>query len=218
MSPGKFAFLHRAKIGTQLASLISSIINPLVIPTLGILVIFNIDTHLAFSISPTAKRLILAIIFFNTCIAPVFTIFLLKRAGVINDILLNDRRDRLIPLLFSALFYFAAYFLMRQVRIPDILSVYILGATLLILITLLISYRWKISIHMTSMGGLTGYIISLGYLYHVDITSLLTVTILISGLLGTARLKVNAHNLPQVFAGYLVGVVVIILVLLLQVA
>jgi len=216
MPSGRFAF-SRAKFETQAASLLSSIINPLIVPTLGILLLFNIDSHLAFSISQPVKRLILAIVFFNTCIAPVFIIFLLKKFGIINDVLLNERKDRLIPLLLSALFYFAAYFLLRQVSIPNILPVYILGATLLILLTLLITYRWKISIHMTTMGGLTGFILSFGYIYQIDISITLILTFLVSGLLGTARLIVNAHNLSQVLAGYALGVSVIMLVMLFQV-
>ncbi|HSV88986.1 MAG TPA: hypothetical protein VLH61_10125 [Bacteroidales bacterium] len=214
----KFVIFNWSKLETRLASLISALINPLVLPTLGMLFLFNLDTHIAFSIPQTTKRLILAIVFFNTCLAPVFAILLLKKSGIINDMLLNERKDRLVPLLVSALFFFATYFLIRQVSTPNILSYYILGATLLILLTLLITYKWKISIHMTSIGGLTGFIISLGYIYRIDITGILIPIILISGLLGTARLKVNAHNLAQVLAGYVLGVAVTIFILLFRIA
>jgi hypothetical protein len=120
----------------------------------------------------------------------------------------------MFPLLLSAVYFFITYYLLRKVALPSIIYFYIIGATILVLLTLIITFRWKISIHMTSIGGFTGFLISLALLLHIDINWLLILTFVASGLLGTSRVKLNAHDLPQVFAGYAMGVGVMLLLFL----
>lgn len=202
------------KIETRIASLLSALLHPLIIPTLGIIILFNLDTHLSYSIPSQAKKFIVLIIFINSAIAPLLSILLLKKTGAIKDVLLDNRAERMLPLLLSAVYFFITYYLLRKVALPSIIYFYIIGATILVLLTLIITLRWKISIHMTSIGGLTGFLISLALLLHININWLLILSFLASGLLGTARVKLNAHDLPQVFAGYAMGVGVMLILFL----
>jgi len=64
---------------------------------------------------------------------------------------------------------------------------------------------------MMSMGGFTGYLIAVSMALRYDIPLLIIASILISGYLGTARIQLNAHNPPQVYAGYITGVLVMLL-------
>lgn len=202
------------KIETRIASLLSALLHPLILPTLGIIILFNLDTYLSYSIPSQAKRFIVLIIFINSAIAPLLSILLMKKTGVIKDVLLDNRSERMFPLLLSAVYFFITYYLLRKVALPSIIYFYIIGATILVLLTLIITFRWKISIHMTSIGGFTGFLISLALLLHIDINWLLILSFLASGLLGTSRIKLNAHDLPQVFAGYAMGVGVMLVLFL----
>ena len=65
---------------------------------------------------------------------------------------------------------------------------------------------------MLGMGGLTGVFLGFALRIGIDIFPFLAFLILLSGLVGYARLKVNSHNPPQVYAGYIVGVVLMIVV------
>ncbi|MBW6497113.1 MAG: hypothetical protein K0B09_01860 [Bacteroidales bacterium] len=196
------------------ASLLSALLHPLILPTLGLIILFNLNTYLSYSIPGQAKKFILLIVFINSAIAPVLSILLLKKTGFIKDITLDDRSERMLPLLLSAIYFFLTYFLLRKVALPSLLYFYIIGATMLVLLSLIITYRWKISIHMVSMGGFTGFLISIALLLQIDVYWLLMLTFLLSGMLGTARVIVNAHDLPQVFAGYAMGVGVMLVLFL----
>jgi len=202
------------KIETRIASLLSALLHPLVMPTLGLVILFNLNTHLVYSLPGQAKKFILLIVFVNSAIAPIISILLLKKAGFIKDVMLDERSERMLPLLLSAVYFFITYFLLRKVSLPSIIYFYIIGAALLVLLSLLVTYRWKISIHMVSMGGVTGFLISIALLLRVDMDFLLMITFLASGLLATARVKLNAHDLPQVFAGYAMGVGVMLILFL----
>lgn len=193
------------------ARLISAVLHPLIMPSIAMVILFAIPSYVSFSVSSQAQRLILVIVFINTCLAPLLAIFFLKRIGVISSVLLDERTDRIYPVLVSVFFYLFTYYLFRQANLPSVMSYFIMGATLLTLIGFIVTFYWKISIHMISMGGFTGFLIALSLLLRFEMAFLIILTILLSGLLGTARIKLNAHNPPQVYAGYITGVFVMLL-------
>lgn len=199
------------KIETPVARFLSVVLHPLLIPSLGLIILFQLNTYLSYSLTPNAKGMILLILFVNTAVAPVLSILLLKKTGMISDVMLDERSERMVPLLLSAIYFFITYYLLRKIALPSLLYFYVIGATILILLTLIITYRWKISIHMVSMGGLTGFLISLAMLLHLNIDWMIILAFLASGMLGTSRIKLNAHNLSQVFAGYLLGIGVMLM-------
>jgi hypothetical protein len=59
-------------------------------------------------------------VFINTAIAPVLAIFFLKKTALIDDVLLFERKDRIIPLLLSAMFFMLTYFLFRRLPLPSL--------------------------------------------------------------------------------------------------
>lgn len=58
---------------------------------------------------------------------------------------------------------------------------------------------------MTAIGALCGFILSIGMHYPGQLSGVLMVVILLSGLLGTCRLYLNKHTPAQVYAGFLLG-------------
>jgi membrane-associated phospholipid phosphatase len=59
---------------------------------------------------------------------------------------------------------------------------------------------------MLGMGGLVGTFLGLALRYQVDALQLVSALVLLSGLVGYARLRLNAHTPAQVYAGFLSGV------------
>lgn len=193
------------KAETFLARLFSVAFHPLVIPTLGLLLLFQLDSYIQFAVSPQAKRFILVIVFINTAIAPALAVLLLKRTGLIRDVLLKDRSERLFPLLLSSLLFFLTYYLLRQVTLPSLIYYYMMGGTLLVILCLLITFRWKISLHMMGLGGYAGFLIATSMFLKIDISLLIGLCILVGGLVGAARLRLGSHTPMQIYAGYLAG-------------
>jgi len=102
-------------------------------PSIAMVILFAIPSYVSFSVSSQAQRLILVIVFINTCLAPLLAIFFLKRIGVISSVLLDERTDRIYPVLVSVFFYLFTYYLFRQANLPSVMSYFIMGATLLTL-------------------------------------------------------------------------------------
>lgn len=198
------------KVETFLARLFSVVFHPLFVPTLGMMLLFRMDTYIHFAVPGQAKRFIMVIIFINTALAPALAILLLKRTGLIRDLLLDDRSERLFPLLVSSLLFFLTYYLLRQVSLPSLIYYYMMGATLTVITSLLITFRWKISIHMMSMGGYTGFLIATALFLKLDISWLIALLFLVSGVVGASRLRLQAHTPLQVYAGYLCGIAVML--------
>ncbi|MDQ4141322.1 MAG: hypothetical protein M3142_12475, partial [Bacteroidota bacterium] len=78
--------------------------------------------------------------------------------------------------------------------------------TLAVFFTFAISYFWKISAHSVGMGGALGFIILLHTWQPEERTLyLVSGTILLSGIVLSARLALNAHTPSQVYTGFLLG-------------
>ena len=66
---------------------------------------------------------------------------------------------------------------------------------------------------MVGIGGLTGLIIYLIIHMHVNLEFYLILTLITAGLVGTARLILEAHKPFEIYSGFLIGCTVIASVL-----
>ena len=190
------------------AGFISWIFHPLLMPTYALMLIFNNDNYFVLMLPLKLKLILTAIIFTNTLLLPLLFIWMMKRRGIIQSYHMPERADRTFPFLVTGLFYMATWFMINNLNLPGVYSMFLLGGTALIVISLIINLFWKISIHMAGVGGLTGGFIALNYLMVVDSPLLILVLVIISGLVGFARLKANTHNPSQVYAGFAAGAMV----------
>lgn len=193
------------------AKLTSMAFHPMIMPTLAVLILFAIPSYVSFSTPAMARRLIVGLVFLNTCIAPFMVIWLMKKTGLIKDFFLQDRNDRVYPIMVSVFFYLFTYYLFRQADLPSLLNYFVMGATLLVLLGFVITFYWKISLHMMSMGGFTGYLIAVSIILGYELHMLIVGSILISGLVGSARIRLNAHNQSQVYVGFITGILLMLL-------
>ena len=95
-----------------------------------------------------------------------------------------------------------------------ILKAEIIGAILIIIFAAIISKFWKISLHLLAIGGVVGVFLAL-QLIEGGVLHLLLIFILLSGILGVARIAQKAHNHTQVYLGFLLGMSVELITLLL---
>lgn len=188
---------------------LSTILHPMLIPTLGLFLIFNIGGH--FSYLPIDhKRVIYLIVFLSTCALPLSLIPLFMLLGVIKSVYMENRKERILPTVFTGMFYCLGFFFLSRISIvPSFILGFMLATIIVISIALLITLFWKISMHMIGIGGLTGALLALSYRFGIDIWMLFALTLILAGLLGSARLYLNAHSPGQVHAGFLLGGLVV---------
>lgn len=190
------------------ARLLSLILHPMIIPTLAVILLYSIPSYLTFSVPSQIKRLVILLVFVNTCVAPLLIMLLLKRFGLITDLVLSDRQERMYPTLVSVLFYFFTFYLLKQTNVSVVLSIFMMGATVLVVTGFVVTMFWKISFHMMAMGGLTGFLLAIALLLSADVVWLLIPAIILSGLTGSARLALQAHTPTQVYIGWITGILV----------
>jgi membrane-associated phospholipid phosphatase len=196
---------------TKFAKAISFIFHPLLITTYSFIILFSLHTFFSLVIPPLAKLMILGIVFVVTFLFPALLILVLWKRGLISELNMNKREDRIIPFIMTAIFFSLAYYLLKQLHISPIYNYFIIGTTFIIIIALIINYFWKISIHMIAMGGMLGAFLALSFVLIINIPILIMLIIFISGLVGFARLKLNIHSPAQVYIGFLTGVTIMFL-------
>jgi hypothetical protein len=174
-------------------------------PFYAVVLLMNINTYIAYSISPQLQRIILSLVFVTTGVLPVLTAFMLLQKGMIRSLEMESISERRLPVISSAVFYMLCYFLLLRLPVPRMLSLMVLGATITIFIAWFLSFRWKVSIHMIGIGGLAGMLFGLSQVLNAGLLTILLATIFISGLLGTARLILGAHTPAQIYAGFGIG-------------
>ena len=91
--------------------------------------------------------------FLFTGIIPFGLIAVMRFCGQASDLDLTDRRQRIIPYAAGTLCYAAACIYFHKAHAPEWFYMFFAGAGASILVSLLISLRWKISAHGAAMGG-----------------------------------------------------------------
>jgi len=189
----------------SLARILSYILHPLLMPFFAVVLVMNLNTYIAYSISPQVQRIIISLVFITTGALPVLTAIILLQKGMIRSLEMESIAERRIPFISTAVFYLICFYLLRQLPVPRLLSLMVLGATITIFIAWLLSFRWKVSIHMIGIGGLIGMLFGLSQILNADLLTIIITSTIFSGLLGTSRLILGAHTPKQVYIGFLIG-------------
>jgi hypothetical protein len=190
------------------SKIISVLIHPIILPSLGFLLLFNSGTYLGY-LPFDYKKMILIIVVLCTFVIPLSMIPFFLYQKMIFDIQLSRSRERYIPLVICFTLFLFCYFLLRRVPIPPDYQAFCLGCALSVLIVLLVISKWKISLHMVGTGGMAGLIIYLIIHMQVNLEFYLILTLLAAGLVGTARLILEAHKPFEIYTGFLVGCIVV---------
>ena len=198
----------------QLARIISLIFHPLFIPTYLIASLVFMNAFFALVLPNDAKLKIILLVFMTSALFPVIVLFGMYRFRLVTSIKMDNREERLYPYVATSIFFFLTYYLVWKANLSPVFYYCLLGASILAVLTLLINFRWKISAHTVSIGGVIGAFFGLQSVLYVDMLLQLSVSILIAGLVGYARLKAGKHTQAQVYAGYFLGFAVLYLLIM----
>ena len=193
-----------------LAKVISIVFHPVLVPSLGLLLLMNSGFYFSM-LSWEAKRYVLLVVFFTTCILPLLSVSIMAVSPKF-DINMPKSTDRVFPLLAASVFYYLGFVLLGRVSMFPVFKLFMLASVLVIVSLLVISFKWKISNHMATIGGLAGTFFALSFRKGLNPVYALLTIILISGLIGTARLALKKHDVWQIIAGYALGFAILYIV------
>lgn len=193
------------RLVSVLSTAISWILVPLLMPVYGMLLAFG------FSIlnytSPGTRAAFTAIVLAINVVGPAIVVWLLKKAGLVHDVGLNDREERFIPYIVCILSLAGTAIFMHLKGAPEWLVLFYFGGTAAGVCEVIINRWWKISVHCAGIAGLVALLLRLQMSdFCMPATSTwLLITIGCAGLLGSARIWLGRHTLGQVIAGYAAG-------------
>lgn len=183
--------------------LISLVLHPAVLPTIGVLLYFLFIPKM---LTRQQELFILALVFIATYIIPIIVLFLLKSLGFIKDMYLMSLRERKIPVVLMILiFYFLGYIFTVNAVTYDLGVLFYASSLGLLIINILFLWKIKTSLHLMGMGNTLGFLLVLNYQYGIHALPAIMIIILLSGILGSARIQLKAHVPLEVYLGFLLG-------------
>lgn len=191
---------------------VSVLCHPLLLPTFVCVVCFYVVSLRSFLLPESQKIFWVALIFMMTFGVPMLGILLYYFLGTIKSLMMDSRQDRFFPFVLTTCIYgMSTWLLVYDVRIAylPLLVWFLGGVTVTLAIITVITFYWKVSAHSAGIMGIVGLWFGLAcHSQEVILLYLAVVTILIAGLLMTARLYLNAHNIRQISVGGGVGFVI----------
>jgi hypothetical protein len=200
----------------RLARVISVIFYPLFIPTYAFAVLLNMPAYFSALLPVSSKWMLLGLIFGITCLLPTLFFIVMITTRVVSTTYLSNKEDRTLPYTVSIIFFYLAYYLLKRLEVPAVLTYFMIGATFLNVIILGINFFWKISSHMASIGGVVGMAVGLSCFLGAFYFGIIAGSLFAAGLVGFARLKLQAHTNAQIYSGFLLGFLTIISLFLLK--
>ncbi|CAM3569437.1 hypothetical protein [Flavobacterium chungbukense] len=140
-------------------------------------------------------------------IVPVLFYLLLKSTGYVKSVMLSQVSERTIPLLLQC---FLSILLVKRsiviTRYPE-LHFFFLGALFsTILALLLVLFKKKASLHMVAICGFAIFVIGLNIHFQMHNPYWPALLILLSGIVASSRLEMNAHTSREVLMGLFIGI------------
>ena len=203
------------------AKLISLIFHPLFIIGYVLILLLTMNPYMFIVNDEKARFLLIFNVFMLTVFFPLFSIFLMKMLDFIKSYKMEDKTERIGPLIATGIFYLWMFVNFKDnTTISVSFSSFVLGSTIGLFMALMLNSFTKISLHTIAAGGLVSGLLFIKYLYsyetffvnlpfgsfQVSTTFVIIIAMIIAGLVGTSRLMLKAHDEFDVYGGYIVGI------------
>lgn len=199
---------------------LSLVLHPIFIPLYGILLYTKIEHSSTINLrtldSMDYFKLALSPILLFSIVFPLFSLMIMYNSKMISSFKVESQKERIPVLFLSCIYYGITYYFVRSLDIAYFHSFFglflsfLTGGLILALVSLLITPRWKISLHGIGIGALAGGFIGftqeLQPMANFDNFILINMLLILAvGMLSSARLILKAHSINQVIIGSLLG-------------
>lgn len=189
----------------SIATIVSVLLHPLFVPVYLMALLTEIDVALSMIFYDDLQWRFILSLSITMIIGPLAGLIFLKHRGVIDSLTMPTLHGRSVVLGVVLMSYIFVYVLLVGQPMPRLVMAMIIGLMVTVLLLMIISLRYKISAHMAAMGGAVACLLWLGTAYGIWHTGYLCITVLLSGMVGTARLVLDAHDNRQLLLGFILG-------------
>jgi len=194
------------RVGILMSKIISFILQPLLMPLYSVSLLF-IYTNF-FEVYHNQLLRFLIPIFTFSFFLPLLFIIVLWRLKYIRNLDDVTPSERVFPYLIfftsniSLVYFFYSaglyYWFLGLVAAPAVIA----------LVGLIINFFWKISAHMLGIGGLIGGVLSVAFnVKGINPWILFVILFILAGILGVCRLYLRKSTPAQIYAGFIIGMV-----------
>ena len=156
--------------------------------------------------------LILIYTFILSFFIPLISVMLFKATGLIDSIKMENKMERIGPLIVSSIFYLWFYINCKNnTSIPAEYTLFVFGALVTLLLSFVVNVIIKLSLHASALTALTTYFLILffefnGYVFETMLLfRLIVLSFLVLGIVSVGRLYLRAHDLKEIYIGVLLG-------------
>jgi hypothetical protein len=180
-----------------LSKIISLFFHPVFVPLLGFLLLYSYSGYGIYLPESIFWFSILIIVQF-TILVPVGAVYYLYWRKIISSIELSNREERPLPLIINLVSYAVNFLIFRYLNFPDIIISFFGAVVLASAFSMFVSLTYKLSLHMVAWGTLGGVILAFSLRVGIELHVLLSVTIILTALVASARMWLNQHNIQQI--------------------
>jgi hypothetical protein len=189
------------------AKIISWIFHPVFIPVYVLIFLLREQSYLFVALTGGKKTLTIIQFAVMYALFPVVTALLLKALGFISSIYMKTQRDRIIPYVICMIYYFWVWYVIKNQSIyPDELVQFTLSIFISSVLGLMSNAYMKISMHAMAVGAMATFILLLALQGAISSGIYISVVLLITGVVCTARLVVSDHTNKEIYTGLFIGV------------
>ena len=187
----------------QIHKVISTILHPIVLPTIGVMLYFLLIPN---NFRSNQKFTLLSIVFICTYLIPLLVLFVFKKFKIIKNYQTESIKERKLPVaIMIIVFYVLGNTIYNIANLRDLSMLFHASSLGLFLIYLLFNLKIKASIHLLSFGISIGFFLILSYTYNQSMLLIIIVLLFLSGILASARLHLKAHNNKEIYLGFFIG-------------
>lgn len=198
------------------STIISWLFLPLVMPLLALIIVMYTPAeqdftsfHGVFHINDQNKIFFLINFTLYSLVAPGISILILRASRIIGTIEMDDRRDRIVPLLLVAGYSLILIYRIMELKDDAIVSSHFLGLAYaglaMSLVFVAINLKTKISLHAGGAGMLVGFVLAYYLEQSLFTTWPIYVIVMVAGLILMARIYLQKHTPFQAYLGFVLG-------------
>ncbi len=200
--------LYSQRYITIPAKIVSYLLHPLFIPTY---IFFWLVSRFPFQFEGITPQILFFRefnVFWMTAFFPAFSVFLLWRLKLIDNIHLRTQRERIVPYIITMMFYWWMWYLSRSSAFSDqpaVLQYFYFGIFLTTVLGLILNSFIKISMHAMGIGSAFLFVLFVCFINQTLLGVDLCIVTLLTGLVCTSRLLLNQHSNAEIYGGLFVG-------------
>ena len=202
----------------QFSQFISILSHPIFVVIYSFLIYFKMDNfynQMLFIAAPNVYWLLLSFLLMMGVLFPLLTIYMMYKNRIISSYSMPNKKERLPALFFVIIYYAMTYYIFRHWNetLLNVLNPYVsflFGGLVLLMVLLIVTFWWKISLHSASIAGLCGGLMAeilvisdLNNIYQIMLFN--TFLLIFMGIVSFTRIYLKAHNFSQVLCGIALG-------------